>query len=307
MSQILVTGGSGFLGHHIVRALLAAGERVAATFHSARERIPAGDARLESIALDLEDPASVQASFRACWPEAVVHCAAMSDLQRCEADPERARRINVDATVKLAKLAASAGARFLFLSTDQVFDGERGGYAESDVPRPIHAYGAGKREAEEQVLRAHPNASVLRISLAYGVSPDGSRSATEKVLATLRSGGRPRLFTDEIRSPVLAEDVAQCVVELLPERDVPVLHVAGPDSVSRFELGVRTAEAFGLDPARIEASRLVDVDTMPPRPKNLALDTRRIRTRLRRPPRGLAEGLRHLVESSVASSQSRSP
>lgn len=288
--NVLVTGASGLLGSHLVEQLLAAGHAVTGTFHEHAERAPARE-RFTPVALDLADERSIETAFRASWPDAVLHGAAMSELQACETDPDRATLVNVRWTGKLARLSAAVGARFVFFSTDQVFDGTRGNYSESDSVAPIHHYGKTKVDAEEAAWRHHPSATVLRLALLFGTSPSADRSASEKIARDLASGRPTRLFTDEIRTPLLVDDAARVAVDLLEARDLPLLHVGGPDRVSRHEFGLRVARAFGLPADHIETARLEDADLVPKRPRDLSFDTRKLAVSVRRPPRGIDAAL----------------
>ena len=181
--------------------------------------------------------------------------------------------------------------------TDQVFDGRRGHYVESDRPSPINAYGRTKAEAERTVSGAGPSATVLRLGLVFGWSPQGTRSCLEQVVHALGRGERPRLFTDEFRTPVSAGDVASAVAELLPRTDVPLLHLGGPQRLSRYDFGVLVARAFGFDPARLVPVRQADLELGTRRPADVSLDCRLARSVLRDPPRGLHEELEALVSS----------
>lgn len=296
MSTILVTGGSGFLGHVLVQQLVGRGDDVVATYDRNRERVPAG---VRAVQLDLMDDQSIENAFKSTWPEVVIHTAAVSDLRACEADPERAQRVNVAATLKLARCASALGSRFLFFSTDQVFDGSRSPWLETDLPAPLHTYGRSKADAERELWRILPAATVLRVALVYGRSVSGDRSASEKIVLDLRSGKRPKLFVDEMRTPIAAIDVARATIAAIPERDLAVVHVAGSERMSRHDFGLRVARAFHLDPAMIDSVRLDDVDMMPKRPKDLALDTHRMRSVLRCPPGALDVRLAEEFEALV--------
>lgn len=299
MVSVLVTGGSGFLGNYVVRELVAAGHDVFATFFEHEDRVPK-DERVTAWKLDLGEELSRDAAFRTAWPEAVIHTAALSELKPCEADPERARKLNVDASAHFARMAAALGSRFVFFSTDQVFSGERELYTESDPPSPIHVYGRTKVDAEREVRRAAPGSTILRVCLVYGRSASGDRSASEKVVNDLRANRRPRLFEDEIRTPIHAKDVARAAVAAIAERDLPLVHVAGTTRLSRYEFGLRVARAYGLDESQIEPVRLDSVDMMPRRPKCLALDSRRMRAVLRCGDVSLDERLREDATESAA-------
>lgn len=300
MSHVLLTGASGFLGHHIARRLLADEHDVVGTFGAHAEHLPQHP-RCQPVAVDLTDEASIEKAFRVAWPEVVIHTAAITEIKACEVDPARAEAVNVAATRKLARLCAAFGARFMLLSTDQVFDGEEGGYREHSVARPIHGYGRSKLQAEEAARRNHPSPTILRICLAYGTSPTTDRSASEKVVNALRTGQRAGLFTDEIRSPVLAEDVASACVELMLERTLPLLHLGGPERVSRHDFGLAVARAYGLDETLVQPVSLAEANLLPPRPRDVSFDTRRIRSLLTRPPRSIADGLATLAASGLAS------
>ncbi len=151
----------------------------------------------------------------------------------------------VASSVGTSCAAQESGARIVFLSSDQVFDGRCGGYVESDPPNPIHVYGRTKLAAEQAIAEAGPSATVLRLSIVFGPSPQGNRSCSEQILRALERGSRPRLFDDEFRTPIFAADIGSAISELVLRQDVGLLHLGGPDRVSRYELGVAVAKAFG--------------------------------------------------------------
>jgi len=306
-TPILITGGSGFIGSYLVRAFAQAGASVTSTYFEHADRIPA-DLRAHSsvrwLPLDLArfalgDEQALASALDDRSATTVIHTAALADLARAERDFDLARRVNVDATERLARFAHQAGARFIFFSTDQVFDGESSWYVEDDQPAPINAYGRSKVEAEAAVRSVMPEGAgvSLRVSLVYGRSADGERSACEQILRALRRGASLRLFTDEHRTPTFLDDIADVVVSLVDRqprgaRWPDVVHVAGPDRVNRFELGRRVAGLFGYGASRIEPARRADVDLGMPRPGDLSLDITLARTTLGFQPHTLDEGLR---------------
>lgn len=288
--KILVTGASGFLGSHVTRGLLAENHRVTGTFFRTQAK---------GTQLDLTSSEEIASVFHSADPEVVVHVAAMANLKPCEDHPELARRINAAATSELAELCRKQGARMIFFSTDQVFDGRGGGgYLESDAPNPIHMYGRTKMEAEKAVLHTlGSSATVVRVAIVYGSSPTGSRSCTEQVLRTLERGEKPRLFVDEIRTPILVEDVASAIEELAVMKTPPrLLHLGGPDRVSRYDIGCAVARTYGYDPAMIDAVNQADLNLSPPRPPDLSMDTSLAREILKAPPRTLEKGLAELAQ-----------
>ena len=298
MKRVLVTGSGGFLGSHIARALEFHGFIVIKT---SRHEIDSSSqhSRDEIVSIDLADASFIGLVDRVS-PDAIVHTAAMADIRTCEHQPDLARRINVEATQLLAQWCAERGARFIFISTDQVFDGGRSWSREDDPANPIHVYGQSKFEAEAAIDTLNSRSTIARLSLVYGHSP-GRRSASEQIVGALRAGERPKLFTDEYRTPIFVEDVASAIVELLhAAKALPIIHLAGPDRVSRFEFGLAVAGAFGLDASQIDGLRQDEVDLQPPRPKDLSLDTSLARRLLRTPLRPVHAGLYALATQRMA-------
>jgi dTDP-4-dehydrorhamnose reductase len=247
---------------------------------------------LARVPLDLEAPASIEAAIEAARPDAVVHSAAMADADACERDPERARRVNVDASAVLASACRRRGIRVVALSTDLVFAGDRGLVDEAETPRPILAYGRSKLEGERALLREAPSAVVLRVALVSGQGHGSRGTATESIAWALREGRSLRLFTDQFRTPVDVDSVADAVERALLRAGGGVFHVGGPERLSRHALGLRVASVLGLDPGRVEAVRQADAPIGLPRPADVSLDSARAARELGFNPRPLDEAIR---------------
>jgi len=243
---LLVTGGSGYLGRELLRRTEAVG-----TSHSSP-----GDVRL-----DVRDEAAVAALLRSLRPRAVIHTAYRGDD----------RATTFDGAVHVARAAAAVGARLVHISSDVVFDGEKGEpYAEEDDPAPVTDYGRAKADAERAVLEAHPEALVVRTSLLYGGPEPGPQER-------LASDPAATFFTDEIRCPICVGDLADALLELSGARRSGVLHVAGADRVSRAEF----ARLLCGRPVRSAAS--AESGLIRPLDCSLAIDRARglLETRLR--------------------------
>jgi dTDP-4-dehydrorhamnose reductase len=246
---VLLTGSTGFLGHYL-RAELARRDL---------DVVTAGRAGAELL-LDLQQPESIPERVRGLGPVRVLHAAALSSLAGCEADPTRARTVNTVATARLAELFGGA---LLYVSTDLVFGGSAPPYRAGDTPRPRSVYGRTKAEPEAAVLAA--GARVVRIPLLFGPSFDGRRGATDMIRA---SRGPVTLYTNERRTPLHAADAARALVELLLEDGGPeVRHLAGPERISRHDLGRLFVEQAGLAPDRVRAGECND----PLRPRDVSL------------------------------------
>lgn len=226
--------------------------------------------------LELTDPRAVAEQFRQDRPDALVHCAAVSKSPACQADPDRARRVNVEATAALADLFD--GRPMVFLSTDLVFDGARGGYVETDPVNPLSVYAETKVAAEAR-LAGRPGVLILRTSLNHGVSPTGDRGFNEETVAAWRAGRTLRFFTDEYRCPLPASVTARVIWALLAQGASGLFHVGGAERLSRWEIGLRLAARHpGLHP-RLEPASLREY-LGAPRAPDTSLDSARVQARL---------------------------
>ncbi|QKZ20333.1 SDR family oxidoreductase [Streptomyces chartreusis] len=263
----LIVGGSGFLGSELVRQARAAGHTTAATYTT-----EPGDTFPDSWhPLDLRDAGSLDAIMAAVQPRVVIN-----------ASSGRADwAITAEGPIQLAIVAAKHGTRMVHVSTDAVFSGVgRVCYDESCLPDPITPYGAAKAAAETGILAVHPKAVVARTSLIIG----NGRSVHERLVHRLAAGATDgALFTDDIRCPVHVADLAATLLELAASGAAGIHHVAGPDALSRHELGVLIAKRDGLDASRLPEG--LRADSTIPGALDVRLDSqttqRQLRTRLR--------------------------
>jgi dTDP-4-dehydrorhamnose reductase len=216
-----ITGANGLIGNYLVQT---------APRFAPRWRVRA----LTRDQLDLLDFAAVRREFARDKPQLVIHCAAISTLAEAQANSALARRVNVDVTKLLAELAADV--RFVFFSSDLVFDGRKGNYVETDAVNPLHLYGETKAAAEQIVLR-NPHHTVVRTSLNGGTSRTGNRGFNEGLRLAWQAGQGMNLFTDEFRCPIFAGETARAIWELVNQRRTGLFHVAGAEKLSRWQIG----------------------------------------------------------------------
>lgn len=290
--NLLLTGATGFLGLRLAPGLAGPWRVVGAS------RTASGP---DSAALDLADPDSIKRAFDAVRPAAVVHCGAIASPDACERDPDMARRVNAEGTKVLADLCGRAGARLIAISTDLVFDGEKGRYDEDDAPNPLSTYGRVKLEAEEAALSRAPGAAVVRICAAYGRLLGGRPCFTDELLASLSRGEPVSAFVDQWRTPTAADFLPEVLLRLLaePER-TGVFHWGGAERATRFESAVALARAFGHDETLVRPSRMNDRRTPARRPRDSSLDSSRLSTALGIAPTTMAEGFAAMKAAAKA-------
>lgn len=284
--RVLVTGAAGLLGGRVA-ALLAGRFDVVAARHRATP-----PPELATVDLDLLEAASVAGALERSRCDAVVHCAAQSNPDRCEDEPAPAQRLNADATAELARLCRRRGLRLVALSTDLVFAGDRPFVREEDATGPPLVYGRTKLEGEVAALAEAPDAAVLRVALVAGRGHGVKGTSTESVAWALRTGRPLRLYTDQIRTPVDSASVADAVARALERPVSGRFHLGGPERVSRYELGRRVATVLGLSAEGIVPVTTAEMPQAGPRPPDTSLDSGRARRELGWEPRGLDHAIR---------------
>src|SRR6266566_8479 len=181
-------------------------------------------------------------------------------------------QVNAGSTGSLARVATDIGARYLFVSTDFVFDGTKGGYREQDVPRPLNRFGQTKLAGEHAVLAATADHLVARPGLLYGWDDTDLNFATW-VLSSARDGTPIDVATDWIASPTFADSLAAGILQLLKVPVGGVFHLAGADGMSQYDFAVRLVDAFGLDPKMVQPVRSAEFHLKAPRPANAFLSS----------------------------------
>lgn len=293
--HILLTGATGLLGSAFARAAERRGHRVTGIVHTTP---PTEDVPLDrSVTGDLTDANWVLQQVLDLFPEVIVNAAAISRPAACETAPEASQALNVDLPEQLAQLAHHLSARFLHISTDMVFDGERGDYSPDDTPAPNCLYGWQKLKAENATIERAPDfATILRLPILTGNSPGGRRSLHENLFASWSKGENTRLFRDEVRQPCLADNAAEVMVELCERDDtLGIGHWAGAEKLTRWEIGERLVRHFNLPENLIEPASSAEDAAGQRRPANLTFDISGLRSKLKTRPQTFEEQLDTLI------------
>lgn len=312
--RTLVLGSSGFLGSQLVELLAREAERAedeapavlaasrAPRWHAPARLAPSSrralEARVRARVLDARDPDALERLLAEEEPRRVVCCAALTSLAACDASPDEAHALNAALPRTLARWSAASGARLVHVSTDLVFGASApppAGFAEHSPTGPLSLYGASKRAGEEALLELDPAALVVRLPLLYGDSGGRERGASDALLAALARGERPALFRDERRSPLHVRDAARALLELASLERAGLLHVGGPDRLTRYDLGLLVLCAQGRRAS--DAARLVRAATRAEeglgaeRPADTCLDSTLARAFLAAPLSSVAQAL----------------
>ncbi len=285
--RVLVTGAGGLLGGRLAALLQEAGLEVTAVHRGTPP--PPG---LRGVQADLTDDGALERLLDQARPEAVLHAAVLGRAEVCERQPQEAERTNAVLPGRLGRLCRERGVRLVALSTDLVFDGTRQAADETVLPAPLSVYGRTKRTGEEALLAACPGAAVARVALVVGRGHGPRGTASEAVAWSLQAGRPVRLFTDECRTPVDPESVADGCRRLLTGGAAGLFHLGGPERLTRYELGLRVTQALGLAASGVVPVRQADHAGPDRRPADVSLDSGRAWRELGWRPRPLEAALR---------------
>lgn len=292
--KILLTGATGLLGYNLLRLLLETGYEIIATYHNSTL-----DDFLNDIAwvrVDLEDQEKIMQAVREVAPDVIMHAAAYTDVDGCEVNREKAYRINYLATSAIARIAGKVKAFVVYVSTDYVFDGEKGMYKENDLPNPVNYYGFTKLLGEVAISSILPETSlIVRTSGLYGYSPTGKKNFGIISFEKLLRGEEVYAFYDQILSPTYAYALAMELIKIVEKKITGIIHLAG-ERLSRYEFARTLAKVLGVDEALIKPISVNDVKLIAKRPKDSSLDTAEARVQgFSIPP--VAECLTHFTNA----------
>lgn len=267
--KVLITGASSFLGLHVLTYLQGKPFDLYALRHAA----PLPESyNFRTIEGDLETSGSIAVAVRSVSPDVVLHIAALTQTDLCEKEPERTQRINRDATAELLNSLSPQSARFVYVSTDLVFDGLKGHYKETDAPNPMMVYSKTKYEAEQLVKSWGDNHAILRVALMYGPALGIKQSFAGWIESSLKKG-TVTLFKDEFRTPLYVEDAASALVRLIDSNYCGIMHLGGADRCSRYEFGVEFARQGGYAISDVSGININEVKLNNYRPPDVSLDS----------------------------------
>jgi dTDP-4-dehydrorhamnose reductase len=295
--RILVTGASGLLGNRLVELALQKGHDVISGY---KDHVPLYG---KPMAFDLTQSTGVRRVFSEVHPDVVINAAAMTDVDKCELEDEAAFAANSKAVSNIVNAAKETESFLVQVSTDYVFDGERGGYSEHDEAHPVNKYGESKLEGEKAVMNGLDKDmwSIARSSVVYGWGRASRPNAATFVYERLSRGESVRIVRDQFSSPTLNTSLSSMLIEIA-ERELPgIIHAAGATRLNRFDFAVGLAKTFGLDASLIRAIQAKDLQWKARRPTDSSLNVGKAQKLLRSAPLSIESAYEALQREHVDS------
>jgi dTDP-4-dehydrorhamnose reductase len=293
--RLLVTGYGGFVAGSIVKLAEADWDVIAVS----RRKIVNGRDDIRQFQFDLREVGPLRHAFEEAQPAAVIHAAAMANIDVCQSHQDEAEAINVGITARLAELCNQYGSRMVFCSTDSVFDGKQGMYVESDIPCPLNYYAETKVRAEQVIQHELDNGVVARLSLVMGVPLMGAgNSFLASMISSFQQEVPVPMPENEIRTPVDVITLGRALLELARNDLTGILHIAGSTRLNRYDMGLQIAERLGYPPALVKPTDSNLMSDRAPRPNDASLDNSKAKQVLATPMLSFSEGLGLSLETS---------
>ena len=286
--KLLITGAGGLYGSKLAK--IAVERNLEVYSCDVQESMVCGN----FVKFDVSNRELVNEAFKRVKPDAVVHAATLTDVDKCELNKELAWKINVEGTRNIVESAKNAGSFLIYISTDYVFNGEKGMYNELDKPDPINHYGLTKLRAEE-LVKTQDEYFIARPSVIYGSTPAaGKVNFALWLIETLRKGDHVKIVTDQWNTPTLNTNLAEMTLEAAERRLTGTFHLCGATRVSRFQFAGLIAETFGLSKNLIDPALSSQFKWPAKRPMDSSLDTAKAQQTLRNKPLEIHEALKRL-------------
>jgi dTDP-4-dehydrorhamnose reductase len=267
--NVLVTGGSGLLGINWATCC-SSFQNITLGLH--HRKIDVNGVRTEKI--NLASEAEILEFLRRERIDLVVHAAANTSIELCEKFPVEANHVNVELTEHVARATETHGAKFVFISTDQLFDGTKSMVTEDELANPLNVYGETKRRAEVRVMSICDKPLIIRTNF-YGVGTEYRKSISDWIIESLKNNQQIKLFDDIYFTPILIDRLITAIATLLEGSHSGIFNIVSNERLSKLEFGLKLAETFGLNKKLICKSQFQDRLDLANRPLDMSLSNKK--------------------------------
>ena len=297
--KVLITGASGLYGSKLSQII----EKKCEVYSGYNKDKPTyGNA----VQFDISDKNRVENVFKKVNPDVVVHAASLTDVDKCETSKALAWKINVEGTRNTVEATKACDAFLFYVSTDYVFNGEKGNYVETDKPDPINYYGLTKLKAEQLVETVTEEYCIARTSVIYGAKPAaGKTNFALWLLNKLRQKETVKIVVDQWNSPTLNTNLAEMTWEIIQRGMTGVYHLAGATRISRYDFAKLIAQTFNLDTSLIKPVISASFSWAANRPRDSSLEIAKAHRMLKGKPLKVGQSLERLKKETEASLSKR--
>ena len=289
--KILITGANGLLGQKIVEFCIA--QKIDFFATSSGENRNSNCPNTHYSSMDITDENEVQHVISSILPTHIIHTAAITNVDYCELNPAECNKVNNDASIFLASVCDRMNIHFQFLSTDFVFDGEKGNYSEEDSVRPISVYGHSKADTEKYLINGkNADWSIVRTIIVYGKGINLSRSnLIVWAKETLEKGEEMKIIDDQFRAPTFVDDLADACISIVLKGRTGVFHISGPSTFSVYEIVEKVAAHFNYSMNNVKRISSKELDQPAKRPPRTGFNLAKAKSELSYTPRTIEESL----------------
>lgn len=297
MIKVVITGSNGLLGQSLLKLLLQEKEKYQ-VYGFSRGVNRSGRKDFNYVDIDLTQKSILKKTIQGIQPNFIINTAAMTQVDDCENNKEACDLLNIDVVKWLSEVSKEIDAHLIHLSTDFIFDGEKGNYKETDAPNPLSYYGLSKLKSEEVLVNSKIDYTILRTILVYGKVFDMGRSNIVLwVRETLLQGKEITIVDDQFRAPTYVEDLAFSCKISMDKKATGIYHISSNELLSVFEISQEIAEAFGLDKSLIKPISTSTLNQTASRPAKTGFDLSKTNNELDFYPKSFKEDLQRFKET----------
>lgn len=288
--RVFIAGASGFIGSILFGYFLKEHETYGSYYSNPVKGL---------IHLDIRDRNAVNDILTSLRPDVIIHPAANPNVEYCEEHPGETWKINVEGSENLIRSARNIGAKFVFFSSDYIFDGKSGPYSEEDIPCPINEYGKQKLAVETLITSSLEDYIIARITVVYGWERNG-KNYVMGIIRNLKNGRHMKIPYDQVGSPTYANNMVQVIMSLIEADRTGIYHAAGRDLMDRYTFAKIVANVFELDQHFLIPAATEELGQKARRPLNAGMKIGKVETESAVHLMGAREGLEEMKKNNAA-------